>query len=137
MITDSDRLAAEALLRTEGEAHPRAVAARFDRHRSRVVVALSNGLELAFPPRMAEGLEQATSAELSTIEISPSGDGLHWPALDADLYIPSLLRGAFGSKSWMAQQLGTAGGKASSRVKAAAARANGRKGGRPRKVAGG
>ena len=101
------------------------------------VIALDNGLELAFPPRMAEGLENATAAELANIEISASGDGLHWPALDADLYIPSLLRGVFGSRSWMARQLGAAGGKANTRAKAAAARENGRKGGRPRKGVGG
>lgn len=106
MITDSERLAAEARPRSEGDSHPRTIAARFDRRRSRVVIALDNGLELAFPPRMAEGLEQATPIELANIEISPSGDGLNWPAIDADLFIPALLRGAFGSKSWMARQLG-------------------------------
>jgi hypothetical protein len=137
MITDKERVDAEMRLRSEGEARPRAVSARFVRHRARVVIALDNGLELAFPPRMAEGLEHATAAELADIEISASGDGLHWPALDADLYIPSLLRGVFGSRSWMARRLGAAGGKANTRVKAAAARENGRKGGRPRKVVSG
>ena len=102
---------------------------------SRVIVALDNGLELSFPPRLAQGLEHATPAELGTIEISPLGDGLHWPAIDADLYVPSLLQGIFGSRGWMARQLGAAGGKARSGAKVAAARENGRKGGRPRKRA--
>lgn len=135
MITDSDRLAAEANMQTELKGHPKAIRARYDRRMSRVIIALDNGLELAFPPRLAQGLEHATPAELGTIEISPLGDGLYWPAIDADLYVPALLQGVFGSKSWMARQLGAAGGRARSGPKVAAARENGRKGGRPRKLA--
>jgi len=101
---------------------------------SRIVIGLDNGLELAFPPRLAEGLEQATPAELSEIEISPLGDGLYWPSLDVDLYVPGLLSGVFGSKTWMARTLGAAGGRARSAQKASAARENGRKGGRPKKA---
>jgi hypothetical protein len=63
------------------------------------------------------------------------GFGLHFPALDADLYIPALLEGFFGSKRWMAARLGELGGKARSAAKARASRANGRMGGRPKKVA--
>jgi len=134
MITDSDRLAAEGLLQTELKSQPKAVRAHYDRRVSRVIISLDSGLELAFPPRMAQGLEHATPAELANIEISPLGDGLHWPAIDADLYVPALLQGVFGSKTWMARQLGAAGGRARSGAKVAAARKNGRKGGRPRKL---
>jgi uncharacterized protein DUF2442 len=114
---------------------PMAIAAHYDRRRDRVVVSLNNGLELAFPPSRAQGLEFGKASDLSEIEISPSGFGIHFPRLDAHLYLPALLRGVFGSRSWMASQLGAAGGRARSLVKAAAARANGRRGGRPRKIA--
>ena len=114
---------------------PVAVAARYDRRRDRIVVSLNTGLELAFPPHIAQGLEKATSADLKEIEISPSGFGIHFPKLDADLYLPAMLRGTFGSKHWMAAQLGAAGGMARSAAKAAAARVNGKRGGRPRKIA--
>ncbi len=134
-ITDSDRLAAETKLQTELKGLPKAIHARYDRRVSRVIVGLDNGLELAFPPRLAQGLEHATPADLAIIEISPLGDGLHWPAIDADLYVPGLLQGVFGSKSWVARHLGAAGGRARSDAKVAAARENGRKGGRPRKLA--
>ena len=116
-------------------AGPIAVAARYDRRRDRVVVSLDNGLELAFPPRIAQGLEHAAPTDLSVIELSPSGFGIHFPKLDAQLYLPALLQGVFGSKAWMAAQLGAAGGRTRSTAKAVAARANGRRGGRPRKVA--
>jgi hypothetical protein len=134
-ITDEDRLSAEARMQADLKDQPKAIQARYDRRVSRIVIGLDNGLELAFPPRLAQGLEHATPAELALIEISPLGDGLHWPALDADLYVPALLRGVFGSRNWMARHLGAAGGRARSEAKAAAARENGRKGGRPRKSA--
>ena len=111
-----------------------ATSARYDRRRARVVVTLSNGLELAFPAELAEGLAGAKPTDLNAVELSPTGLGLHWPRLDADLYIPALLEGLFGSRRWMAGLMGSAGGKATTRSKQAAARANGRLGGRPRKV---
>ena len=134
-ITESDLQQAEQRMRERLEGQPRAVGARYDRRVSRVVVTLSNGLELAFPPRLAEGLADAKAADLMVIEITPTGLGLHWPQLDADLYLPSLLAGVFGSPAWMAAQLGRSGGQSRSESKAFAARENGRKGGRPRKVA--
>jgi hypothetical protein len=114
---------------------PSATTARYDRRRGRIIVSLNNGLELAFPPHIAQGLENAKPHELTEIEISPLGSGIHFPKLDADLFLPALLRGVFGSKSWMAAQLGGVGGMARSPAKANAARANGKRGGRPRKVA--
>jgi hypothetical protein len=127
-----------AATRRAAERHanePVAVSARYDRRRDRVVVSLNTGLELAFPPHIAQGLEKATATDLREIEISPSGFGIHFPKLDAHLYLPAMLQGVFGSKSWMAAQLGVAGGMSRSASKAAAARRNGRRGGRPRKVA--
>jgi hypothetical protein len=114
---------------------PHAVSARYDRRIGRVVVRLSTGLEISFSPRDAQGLETATWEQLREIEIDPPGFGLHFPALDADLYIPALLEGFFGSKRWMAARLGELGGKTKSAAKAQASRANGRLGGRPKKVA--
>ena len=113
---------------------PTAVAARYDRRVGRVVIALSSGLEIGFKPHDAQGLEAARPAQLADIEISPSGLGLHFPQLDADLYLPALLQGFLGSRQWMAQAMGKVGGKAVTPQKADAARANGRLGGRPRKI---
>ena len=91
---------------------PWALDARYDRQRERIVVHLSTGLEIAFAPRDAQGLENATAEDLAAIEISPSGFGLHFPRLDADLYLPGLLEGYLGSKRWMAARLGRTGGGA-------------------------
>ena len=130
----SDISAANARAQARLVTSPTAVTARYDRRVGRVVVALSTGLEIAFKPHDAQGLETARPAQLTDIEISPSGLGLHFPQLDADLYLPALLQGFLGSRQWMAQVMGKAGGKAATPQKAEAARANGRLGGRPRKV---
>ena len=124
---------ANARAREMQSALPRAVAARYDRRIGRIVLQLSTGIDLAFPPAIAQGLEAATPAQLTPIEISPSGFGIYFPKLDADLYLPALLEGFLGSRQWMASRLGARGGKSTSHAKAAAAQRNGRAGGRPRK----
>lgn len=98
----------------------------------KVVVELDTGVEIRFAPAAAQGLENGTPEQLADVVIEQKGLGIHWPQLDADLYVPTLIRGLLGSKRWMAE-LGKIGGKASTPSKAAAARANGRLGGRPRK----
>ncbi|KGJ08976.1 DUF2442 domain-containing protein [Paracoccus versutus] len=109
---------------------PRAAAARYDRASGRVIVDLENGCTFAFPPRLAQGLEGATDDQLAAVEILGRGYGLHWEELDADLSLPGLMAGIFGTKAWMARRAG----QTTSAAKAAAARANGAKGGRPRKA---
>jgi hypothetical protein len=70
------------------------------------------------------------------LKITPSGLGVYFPRLlDTDFYIPALLEGIFGSQKWMAARLGAKGGRVKSLAKSAAARANGRLGGRPPKLA--
>ena len=115
---------------------PKAVAARYDSKSGRIVISLSSRVDVSFSPRDAQGLGQAKPSQLEEIEITPSGFGIHFPALDADLYLPGILEGFLGSKSWMAARLGRSGGQSRSKAKKAAARANGRLGGRPKKVVG-
>jgi len=110
---------------------PRAIAARFDRASGRVIVDLENGCTFAFPPALAEGFEAATEDQLCAVEILGKGYGLHWEELDVDLSLPGLMAGIFGTKAWMARRAG----QTSSPAKSAAARANGAKGGRPRRSA--
>jgi hypothetical protein len=108
---------------------PRAKAAHYDAPGDRIVVDLANGCSVAFPRRLGQGLEEATAEQLASVEVLGSGYGLHWETLDVDLSVPGLLAGLFGTKAHMARLAG----QARSPAKAAAARANGARGGRPRK----
>ncbi len=65
------------------------------------------------------------------MEVIGAGYGLHWESLDLDYSVPGLMNGVFGTAKWMAARAG----RSTSPAKAGAARANGRKGGRPRKQA--
>ncbi len=111
---------------------PRAARAFYDRESGKITINLTNGSTFSFPPELAQGLAGASPEELALVEITPSGEGLHWETLDADFSVPALLAGIFGTKKWMAE-MGKKGGQSTSSAKAAAARENGRKGGRPRK----
>jgi hypothetical protein len=114
-----------------------AITARYDRKKGQVVVSLSSGIDISFLARDAEDLQNATDSQLQAIEITPSGLGIHFPKLDADLYLPALLEGVLGSRRWMAAKLGAVGGKSTSLAKRRASRANGQLGGRPKIAAGG
>jgi hypothetical protein len=114
---------------------PRAESTHYDAGRNRVIVRLTTGVEIGFAPRDMEGLQHASTDDLKAIEVEAFGLGIHFPTIDADLYVPALLEGVLGSKRWMAAQLGAAGGRTRTQAKAAASRENGKRGGRPRKIA--
>jgi hypothetical protein len=134
-ITDAQRAEAESAMQDELAQQPTVIKARYSRRLARVVVSLDNGLELMFPPGLAEGLESASVDDLSVIEITPSGDGLHWPALDADLWVPGLLAGQFGSKRWMAARRAEARGRKRSETNPSATHETGQNGSRKRRTA--
>jgi hypothetical protein len=126
-----------AAAKTRGRARlqgPRAESAHYDAAQNRVVVRLTSGVEIAFPPEHAQGLADATPEGLAAIEIEEFGLGIHFPKLDADLYVPALVEGVLGSKAWMAARLGASGGRQRTPAKSAASRENGKRGGRPRKT---
>lgn len=110
----------------------RAVSAKYDARKKLIHVALQNGASFSFPPHLAQGLQNASSAQLARIEVSPMGTGLSWPLLDADLTVEGLLGGIFGSRAWIRAHAAKAG-RVRSEAKTIAARANGARGGRPRK----
>jgi hypothetical protein len=110
---------------------PLAISARYEL--GRVHVELNNGCAFIFPVDQAQGLAGAKPSQLRAIEITAAGLGLYWPKLDADLYVPSLVKGVLGTKEWMAQ-IGASGGRAVTVAKAIASRTNGKLGGRPKKT---
>ena len=83
------------------KALPIAVAVRYDRRSAWLVISLSSGVDVSFPPKLVQGLEKAKPVDLTEAQISPSGLGVHFPRLDADLYIPALLEGFLGSRRFI------------------------------------
>lgn len=110
---------------------PRAKSASYDRSARVLAIELTNGSSFRLPVKLIPWLQNVPSSELATVEVSPSGEGLHWESVDIDLSVPGLLQEIFGTTSWM-RQLASRGGRSRSSAKVRAARSNGSKGGRPR-----
>lgn len=80
---------------------PRASSAYYDRDTNRIVIQLKSGAIYSFPTDITQGLTSASPEDLADVEVTPSGDGLHWEKLDADFSVLGLLSGIFGTKAWM------------------------------------
>ena len=130
---DRDRF---ARARARGQARaldPSAVVeAQYDATRDVIDLRFRSGGSMTIPRQIVPGLDDVPASALAAITVSPAGDGLSWPSLDVDVYIPGLVERAFGTRLF-ARATGQRGGRRLSKAKAAAARANGAKGGRPRK----
>jgi Protein of unknown function (DUF2442) len=127
-LAEADKRGREAE-RAELEAQ----AVRYDRKDGRIALDLTNGTSFCFPLAYVEGLADAAPSEITNVRVLPGGDAIRWDSLDIDLGVPELLAGIFGTQKWMAK-LGHVGGRVKSEAKAAAARENGKKGGRPPKT---
>jgi len=132
ITTDAEIDAAIARAKVREAHRPYLTRAQYRATDDVIVLSLSTGVQVAIPRPLIQGLQGATRKALEAIQIEGPGTGLHWPTLDVDHYVPALLAGIFGTRDWMAE-LGQKGGKAKSPAKTAAARANGQRGGRPRK----
>ncbi|WP_170188672.1 DUF2442 domain-containing protein [Geitlerinema sp. P-1104] len=115
------------------ESGPCAEAVQYNPERQLIEIQLKNGAIFAFPPHLAQGLQNASPSELEEVWLGADGLSVHWDSLDADFSIPGLIQGIFGTKAWMAE-LDRKGGQQSSLAKQQAARANGKKGGRTKKT---
>ncbi len=80
---------------------PRAKRAWYNPIDNTIEIELKTGVRASFPVHLLQGLQGATSEQLAEVEISPSGYGLHWESLDADLAVPALMSQIFGSGAWM------------------------------------
>jgi len=68
-----------------------------------LIVSLSNQRRLVLPIEDIQGLGQATPEQLQNYEFLGRGTGICFPDLDVDLYVPVLIEGIHGNRSWMAQ----------------------------------
>ena len=133
-VTDSKIEVAIARGKAFEQYAPHAMKATYRERDDAIAIVPSTGVEVAIPRKLLQGLRDAKPGDAAEIEIIGPGSTLHWEALDVDHGLASLLKGVFGNRRWMSE-IGRRGGAAHSTAKRAAARRNGRKGGRPRKVA--
>jgi hypothetical protein len=132
-IVTTDAEIDAAIARAEANPSMTVVAATYDRTEDAIAIRFADGVQLRLPRQLVQGLQDATPDKLERIEIERPGTGLVWPALGVAHYVPGLVAGVFGTRRWMAE-IGHRGGIRRTKAKALAARANGAKGGRPRKV---
>lgn len=130
-VTDEDLAAAKRQWIKERSQRPVPIAVRFDAASGRIHVEFENGAAFMVPARLLEGLSDASDVHLAQVELLGE-TGLHWESLDVDYSIAGLMAGVFGSRTFMEAQ--RKGGQSRSRAKTAASRANGAKGGRPKKA---
>jgi len=106
-LTDAEIDAAKAHGTAMLETEPRAASARYDRQTGCVTVQLLNGDDdlYAFKTDLVEDLNGATSDDLEVVEVDGAGFNLHWPRLGADLYVPALVAGVFGTRHWTNEAL--------------------------------
>lgn len=129
-ITDEELHQAKMRWQSERAGRPIPSSVRFEGPSERVIVEFTNGASFMFPARSLEGLEAATPQQLAEVELLGE-TGLHWEELDIDYTISGLMNGIFGTKAFMDAR--RRGGQSRSEAKISASRANGAKGGRPRK----
>jgi len=130
-IADAELNAADQRGREYLASAPLAASARYDTTTKRLVIELKNGSTFIVPASLVQGRADATDEQRNEVEVWGEGYALRWEQLDLDFTVPGLVSGVFGTKRYMA----SLAGRATSPAKAAAARANGAKGGRPKKIA--
>ncbi|TCS71586.1 hypothetical protein EDC61_109132 [Sulfuritortus calidifontis] len=93
-MDDLDRTIEAAIRRGEDLAghEPRAISARFDIERKRLVIELSTGAELSISPSL---LNLPEGADLSGVQILGDGYDLYFPKIDEGVFVPDLCRSAF------------------------------------------
>lgn len=131
-ITDAHIDAAIEAARKRESVTTKIVGARYDAEHDALVTDLSTGSTLIVPRHAIAGFAQADPASLADVTINPGAESLWSDTVDDGVLLDQLLEIAAGS-----EHIKTLGGRISGRArtpaKAAAARANGAKGGRPRK----
>lgn len=110
----------------------RAKRAFFDQGSNSITIELLSGIKIVLPCDSLVELRDADPSLIAQVELSPTGNALHWRGLDIDFSIGAVIADIFGAN--VLAEHGRIGGSVSSEPKRLAARENGKKGGRPPKA---
>ena len=105
----------------------------YDSDRDAVEIELTDGAAVRLPRAMVEEFRDVPPADMTKLRVSPAGYGIKLDGHDIDISVHGLIA-ALATPGDAASSLGKLGGAARSEAKRVSARANGAKGGRPRKV---
>lgn len=114
-------------------ARKHAVSARYNTRTHMLTVNFSNGFACSFDVRTAPVLGDRPDADYSNPYVTPGGDGLIFDNADLEVGLPALVAPQLPLEIARAA-VAASNGRRTTPGKSAAARLNGAKGGRPKKV---
>lgn len=141
-MTVSDMEYAEALAagREEADSEFRAKSVRYIADRDALELTTSKGAGFLIPRGWISALQDVAVKDLARLNVWPDGSAIEIDDLDIHISVHGLLSatlpGIVSSRA-LAAIFASRGGRATSAAKRGTAQINGRKGGRPRKVAAG
>jgi len=119
-------------MKTKTKEIVREASVRYDPKTAEIVVALANDASFRVPVRVFPDVAESSEEVRRSVRLSSDGRGLRWDALDVDYYWPYLMGVLLGKRAWR-RVVSQGFSSLTSPAKARASRANGAKGGRPRK----
>jgi len=135
-INDAKYAAALAAGRAEAENEIRAQAIRYVPERDAIEIVTSRNVGFLIPRQWIGALQDIPAEGLRRLEIWPDGSAIELEDQDIHISVHGLLTAilpAMLPSRAIAAIFASRGGQATSRAKQSSSRANGRKGGRPRK----
>jgi hypothetical protein len=101
IVTGGEIARARQVAHEADATEPRAASARYDAPGKRLIVELRDGAILQIPVHLLQGVAGGDAQEIAAVEIWGDGYALHWEELDADITVPGLVAGIFGTRKWM------------------------------------
>jgi hypothetical protein len=136
-ITDAEYAAALAAGQAEAEAEVRAQAVRYVADRDAIEIVTTRNAGFLIPRLWIGALQEVPTEDLARLEIWPDGSAIELEDRDIHISVHGLMTAilpAMLPPRAVAAIFASRGGKATSDAKRNSAKANGRKGGRPRKT---
>jgi len=136
-LTDKDHMAAIAAGQLAQGTEFRAVSARYDLDRYMLEIMTTKGCGFVVPLHWVPDLADVSPLDLADLDVWPDGSAIELDSHDIHISVHGLLTGLLRRmlpRGAVSQLFAERGGRSTSAAKQAAARENGRRGGRPRKT---